>query len=48
MATETSTVGAQVQIERHIEQVQDGRQYKGYLKIGGEQFDYDFVLGIPL
>lgn len=48
MATGTSTAGAQVQIERYIEQVQDGRQYKGYLKIGGEQFDHDFVLGIPL
>ena len=48
MATGTDTVGVRVQIEQDIEQVQDGRQYKGYLKISGEQFDYDFVLGIPL
>lgn len=37
-----------VLLERHIEQIQDGERYRGYVKIGGSRFDYRLTFGTPI
>ena len=38
----------QVKIEQYLEQVTDGVQYKGHVKIGGAKFDYDLQFLVPI
>lgn len=38
----------QVSVEQHIEQVQDGSHYKGYVKIADTKLDYELVFGFPI
>lgn len=44
---ETYAVEA-VEIERYIEQVQDGEFYRGYVKIGEDVFNYQLVFPVPI
>ncbi len=37
-----------VSIERHVEQVINGRHYKGHLKISGIQLNYEIVFGVAI
>ncbi len=37
-----------VQVERCVEQVQDGSHYKGYVKIAGTRLDYELVFTVPI
>jgi hypothetical protein len=39
----------EVSVERYVEQVVDGRRYKGYLKIATDvQLDFEIVFGVPI
>lgn len=35
-----------ISIERYVEQVTDGRHYKGWISMGGVKFDYEVRFGI--
>ena len=37
-----------VPVERYVEQVTDGRRYKGHLIIAGTQLDYELVFGVSI
>ena len=37
-----------VSVERHVEQVRNGRRYKGYVKIANTKLDYELVFGVPI
>jgi hypothetical protein len=34
--------------ERHVEQVQDGTHYRGHVKFGDIQFEYELRLAVPI
>lgn len=38
---------AKISVERYIEQVTDGRHYKGWISMGGVKFDYEVRFGLP-
>ena len=37
-----------VEIERYVEQVVDGRHYKGHVTVGGNRFDYELAFALPI
>ncbi len=37
-----------VAVERYLMQVEDGSQYKGYIKIGESKFVYELVFSVPI
>ncbi len=39
---------AKVSVERRVEQVYNGRHYKGYVKVADSKFDYELVFGVPI
>ena len=38
----------EITIERHVEQVEGGVHYKGYIRIGYAKLDYDMKFSIPI
>ncbi len=37
-----------VSVERQVEQVKDGTDYKGFLKLAGVQLDFELKFGVPI
>jgi len=38
----------EIEVKKHVEQILDGIQYKGYIEIAGTKFNYDLMFSIAL